>query len=463
MAAEAAAKAAYAVAHPDGETVVLPEMRKGEDVLKTVNDPIVRKTAEELAAEAAAKAAYAAAHPDGESVVVNPLSKLSEKPAVQTAAQLNISDDPNEVQDWSQGRMKYVPEQTPSPVIIPESPKALELTPITPPVTDSSIPKASDDHGNIMTVTTTVTETKTETVTDPTPVAVVHPADTTVITDPTSGTQLSITINDRGIATVKWRGQEYKGFFDARTNSVILVTSDDSIWTLQFAVKAEGGFYLQSFHSSSGNLWNSSEETFTYNPQGQLIRKDWLNENPGSGCTGDKCWISLFGSSRSGGTIDYVQINGKTLVTHEKSWSENDGIIYYETNLTGSDISQEQSVSIPRYPGSYGRSDSESWYSYDNQGNLMARSWTNNNSWSNSNGLETYVQINGKTLLSSSKVWQYGSPIKWYDPILVGTLETVKDPALKIPSDSTIAYPIEIGVSRLFLYVSSHSETLRHD
>ncbi|GEM_PF-2289782 len=288
---------------------------------------------------------------------------------------------------------------------------------------------------------------------------VVAPKDTTVITDPNSGRQLSVKINDRGIATVTWGDQEYKGFFDARTNSVILVTKDDSIWTLQFEKNENGGLYLQSFQSKTGDLWNSSEETYAYDPQGQLTRKDWYNEsNSNGGCDYEKCLAIWRGfSSKSGGTIDYVQINGKTLVSHEKSWSENDGMIYYEYDLTRSDDPNSPVESFKPYPSN--RSESESWYSYDNQGNLAARSWANNNAWSNSYGQETYIQKNGKTLLSSSKVFQYGSPRKWIlndVPIIVRDVPVVKDPGLDISVD--ISTGDAIKMPPMFLGVSTHSE-----
>ena len=257
------------------------------------------------------------------------------------------------------------------------------------------------------------------------------PAPVKIVTDPAAGKEISVSINDRGIATVKWGDQEYKGYFDARTNSVILITNDDTIWTLQFAAKEDGSLYLQSFHSSFWSTGRSSDETYTFSAQGLLIRKDWTNEITMEtlGYSGG-WWNSTL---RSGGTIDYAQINGKTLVSHEKSWNES------------------------ARPYSFGsRTDTEAWYSYDNQGNLAAKSWERKDSYSDSFGQENYVQINGKTLLSSSKVWQYNeNRLRAYD---VGGPVPLPDPKTEDDSVRVIINPIDI-VSPVFLYVSTHTET----
>jgi len=263
------------------------------------------------------------------------------------------------------------------------------------------------------------------------------PQETKIVTDPSAGKELSVTINDRGIATVKWGDQEYKGFYDPRTNSVIIVTKDDTIWTLQFAAKEDGSVYLESFKTNFGPLGGVFEETYTFNAQGQLIRKDWLTENSlleyrliyklaeaATLCAGPErggCLQPVGPLYRSGGTIDYVTINGKTLVSHEKLWSE-------------------RGIRLDR------QTDSESWYSYDGQGNLTAKVWETRSDFGSSYGRETYVQINGKVLLSSSMVWRYNEMRKKFiAPDII---------KLDEPSIAVVARPTKIN-----LYVSSHTET----
>ena len=232
-----------------------------------------------------------------------------------------------------------------------------------------------------------------------------------VITDPATGIELSVSIDEHSIATVKWGDQEYKGFFDPRTNSLILVTKDDAVWTLQFGKNEQGGLYLQTFQNRNWSANAYSEETYTYNPQSQLVRKEWVTENHYDyGILNSKELIAIcydcggyYGNYRSGGTIDYVQINGKTLVSHEKMWNENGKIIQYEEVTFQPQGAQSL---MPYYPS--GRNETDNWYSYDNQGNLLAKSWNSTNGYGGSGfGQEQYVQINGKTLLSVSRVWQY--------------------------------------------------------
>ncbi|HQB93794.1 MAG TPA: hypothetical protein PK997_01130 [Candidatus Omnitrophota bacterium] len=270
-----------------------------------------------------------------------------------------------------------------------------------------------------------------------TPLVRKPPQETKIVTDPSAGKELSVTINDRGIATVKWGDQEYKGFYDPRTNSVIIVTKDDTIWTLQFAAKEDGSVYLESFKTNFGPLGGVFEETYTFNAQGQLIRKDWLTENSlleyrliyklaeaATLCAGPErggCLQPVGPLYRSGGTIDYVTINGKTLVSHEKLWSE-------------------RGIRLDR------QTDSESWYSYDGQGNLTAKVWETRSDFGSSYGRETYVQINGKVLLSSSMVWRYNEMRK----------KLIAPDIIKLdePSIAVVARPTKIN-----LYVSSHTET----
>jgi hypothetical protein len=267
--------------------------------------------------------------------------------------------------------------------------------------------------------------------------------DVKVITDPATGRELQVSIGEHGIATVKWGDQTYKGFFDPRTNSVTLVTNDNAVWTLQFGKNENGELSLQSFQSRQWSNGGYSEETYTYNPQGQLVRKDWLTEESFEilYALDQATPICLACSDRnhyrSGGTIDYVTINGKTLVSHEKTWSENG----YE--LMGKTL---ETQSLLPYPS--GRSETENWYSYDNEGNLLAKNWTTSDSLGGQSfGQEIYVHINGRDLVSVRRVWEYGMGGGWMYPLDDKTAGNMGTISIQPP---------------YFGYASSHAETYYH-
>ncbi len=79
---------------------------------------------------------------------------------------------------------------------------------------------------------------------------------------------LSISIDSRSIATVTWNGQTYKGYLDSRTNCVTIITNDDAILTLQFAVGTNGENYLQEF---SEDLANGEWTEYEFNEQGEIV------------------------------------------------------------------------------------------------------------------------------------------------------------------------------------------------
>ena len=383
---------------------------------KAVQDPITPRTPEELAATAAAKAATA---------VSDETVNLAE--AVKDSV---LKSDSGIIEG-------VLPESNPVQV-----------------------------SGQKVGVTITSTMTTTEIQPDPLPLPVIDrmPAATKseihVVTDPASNKALSVTIDEHGIATVKWGDEEYKGFYDARTNSLTLVTKNNDVWTLQFGKNDKGESYLQSFQKRNWSEYQYSEETYTYNPQGQLVRKDWLTESNYyyrilQEKSVPECYdCGNYGSYRSGGTIDYVTINGKTLVSHEKSWSENNGRIYYEYNLNETNASQ-----VKGYPINH--SETDTWYSYDGQGNLLAKNWNSTGSYGNSYGQEIYVHINGRDLVSIRRTWQYGPSgygrvVKGDDPIVMPIHMTeLKDLSL----NEADVKNIDSAVSEFYFpYASSHSE-----
>ena len=253
---------------------------------------------------------------------------------------------------------------------------------------------------------------------EPIPLPIVPVGQINLITDPATGKELSISIDKHSIATVRWGDQEYKGFFDSRTNSVILVTNDDSVWTLQFGAKDDGNLYLQSFQTRNWRVDGGySEGTYTFNQQGQLTRKDWYAENNDreETCSEDGvCSISIWRGfpSRSGGTIDYIHLNGKTLVSHERTWSEGDPVM----SEHGWDIKNYKTTDSTSsfYPYYGNRSEYEAWYSYNNDGGLLAKNWHSQNALGSVHFEEKYDHINGRDLVIERRVWNYAYPIIKY-------------------------------------------------